>query len=107
MIGVVGLRRDEGKTGTGLASGVGTDDWVVRAREWWDCGDGSDASRLWGAGSAGVGTRSARVLGTTTDRLRGCRMGAQVRTVCEAEVTAPRLMAVDLALDGSWIGREW
>lgn len=66
---VVGLKRDGGRTGTGVGSGVGIDWVVVRAREWRGCGDGSDASRLWGAESVGVGTRSVRVLGTTTDRL--------------------------------------
>lgn len=34
-------------------------------------------------------------------------MGAQVHNVWGAEATAPRLMAVDLAPDDSWIGREW
>ena len=51
-------------------------------------------------------TRSARVLGTSVDRLRGCWREVQVRKAWEAEATAPRLMAAVLVLGGSWIGRE-
>ena len=67
MIGAVGLKRDGGRTGRVLASGVAVD-WIVRARDWRDRGDEGDANRLWVAELAEVETRSARVLGTTVDR---------------------------------------
>ena len=81
-------------------------DWLTEAKDRWNREEEGDANRLWVAEVVEVETRSARVLGMTVDRSQGCWMGAQVRTVWEAETTAPHLMAAVLALGGSSIGHE-
>ena len=105
MIGVGKRRRGVERIGKGMASD-GRLDSLVGMREWRCRGDERGASHPWVAVEAGVETLGALVLEMTGGRPQRCWIGAHVRNVSEAQMTAPHWMAFVLALAGSWIGNE-
>lgn len=92
------------RIGKELASGARLDSFVG-VREWRCRGDERGASHPWVAEEAGVETLGALFL-EIGGRPQRCWMGAQVRNVSEAGMTAPHWMEFVLALAGSWIGNE-